>query len=401
MAQYQDWYSIELNSYLLRRLPDEQRHDAVREVRNHLSEHVEELIGKGMDPTMAEKAAIRAFGDPRKAAVNLIPVGNRTSRLGGYLTTIGGIAMAFLMFSLVFFSFDYMMMHWTLGDFRYLAGVLFGTMAVLGAALVFGTLLTRKVPATKLATAWVAGVIVCAGYLFFGPEVHFANVPPTKLASKMEGWRTDKAANLQLDEITRQITKIVDKYPRTSDDSHRYFQDNSDRKAIPATEKAADLDTLKNLAIKATAVKADYVAIDGTKSAGYLVPQDGMPRPPTSYYSGPQTQYVYTETGTGFPFAKLNLTYTTNPDVALQAWQNSGYFSFDSGIFKEMASRQSEFMRQAEMISGRSRAETAGIILGALVASSLPILLLILAVSWLLTRIPVLTVRTSFRRRTA
>ena len=401
MARYAEWYAVELDGYLKGRMSDVARFEAIKEVNNHFAEHVDDLVAKGMDPVEAEKAAIKSFGSPRNAAINLLPL-DKKSKLGRLLTTLGCVAGVVLMFVMVFFSHSYKMEHWMFNSFSSLPAVLGASGAILVLGILFGALLTRKVPATMLILSSVIGIAASAGYLLLGPEVHFSDVRPDQFNATMTRWRAGNVATLKLDGITKDVAKIVDKFKHKSNNRIQYYDAADNGRTNPTPEqKAVALASLKKLGESALALNCHYVTVNGTTTTGYLVPKEGLPSPNREQdYSMPSAE-VKLDEPTRFPYSALSLVYTNDPDLVIPAWQNSGYVEYSSSVFESIARRQEDFLSQAVATSKLSRSEVAREILQALVLGSVPGVLALLTLCWLATKVPQIVFQPSFRRRVA
>jgi hypothetical protein len=401
VARYADWYAVELDSYLKGRTSDVHRFEAVQEVTSHFAEHVEELVGKGMDPIEAEKAAIKAFGTPRTAAVNLLQ-GNSKPKLGAFFTSLSCLTMIVILLFMTFFGFCSFMEYWRIGLFRFALPIIATTGGIFGITLLVGTFLSRAVPIRKLLFTWCIGAVISGGFLLFGPEIRYAGIQPSEFNTAMKNWKEIRKGTLTLGEITSDVAKIVDKYPHTSDEMHTYYPAADSHRTMPSdSQKVADLAKISTLAQQSLAIKHDLVSIVGRETSGYLVPEEGLPNRDRTNGFYPASQYVASDDKEPIVRTRLVLAYTKDPKLVVQAWQNSGYVMYGNSQFKMMASRQDDFINRAAAMATRSRFKITGIALGALALYSLPILLFALVICWAFAGVPKLLVRSTFRRRIA
>ena len=86
MASYIDWYLVELESRLRRRLPPERLHIVLSETSEHLIEKSSDLVAAGMDAEAADRASVREFGSPSRVAFGLLegPVSKWRAGLGTF-----------------------------------------------------------------------------------------------------------------------------------------------------------------------------------------------------------------------------------------------------------------------------------------------------------------------------
>lgn len=395
MAKYADWYTVELDGYLKGRVSDVHRFHAVREISNHIAEHVDELIERGMDSVDAEKAAIASFGPPRNAALNFLQGRNPWTKLGNILLWVGCIGIvATICFTGIFFQ--NMMLYRPWSEYgSYFLPISAGLWVAMGIGLAFGALMTKKVAVKRLFSSWMVGLMLTAGYLLAGPEKHFADVVPTQFETAMKGWQEGHTATLK-------IAKLYDSIAEPSG-----IQDVNGQNV--AQDRTLAIERIRTLGPQLLAIKPSYVSVRGKETTGFLGPVDNGYYP---YHQYAQARYgadpyrigmdELPVTGHAFPWTRLNLQYFKTADEAIEAWSSSSrYFGGQTNEFSQMAVHQELFMGNAKEIVEMSRAQVAFRTLGPLAGGTLGMLLLVLIVSWLLTKIPNVTLHSSFRRKIA
>ena len=391
MSRYSDWYAVELDGYLRGRMSEVQRFESTKEILNHFSEHVEDLVAKGMNSVEAEKAAIVAFGPPRQAALNLISSSKETMA-GKWLSLIGCLCIAWLTFGLglngmlyqihAYFQSSFFPLFYA--DMRYVIGIL-----VL--SLIGGVILTRKVPVAKMLLAGGFG-IASIGILFLvGPELNYGNVPKNKFDSMATKWRSAH-------EVTKKLAALENSICEATY-AQRY---SGDKYVLPISDLA--MKSINSDTPKMVALNSEYIKIAGTRIGGYLGPPtvDPTKRWTNEDDDGIDPRTFSSETGDMFPVAMRTFHYYDTPQAALRAWTDSQQ-RYGSGYsaFGYAARDQEEFIASAEKFGKLSRPQL-------LAATILPVILIVytylavmMLVAWPLTKLPNMTLRTSFRRRFA
>lgn len=390
MAKYADWYAVELDGYLRGRVSEEQRFESVKEIMNHLAEHVDELVAKGMGEVDAEKAAIKTFGSPREAALNLMNQGSRW-KFGGALNTVAAVALVvgMVMTTITFQTISLKLLYPYTVQQVYV-GILFGVIAL----SIIGALISRKVEIRKFGFAWIIGMVLSAGYLFAGPEKHFGGIPPSRFAAELANWKEGNASTLKIAAIHEKVTQAFGQ-------GQYYYGEGRD---ISNEEKTAVLKVISEKVPDLLKIKPSYIQLGGKLTSGYLVPSSRNAM--DNYYY--RTRYSYDfdgafkpPTGEVFPWTTAKMVYVKTPEEAIEAWQNS--LRNYSGLrdFGMMAQMQKEFLINAEMIAVKTKTEMAWATLLPLSGSSLLYVLIMIVGSWLTTKVPNLTFHSSFRRRLA
>jgi len=391
MAKYTEWYAVELDGFLKGRLPDVQRFEAIKEVTNHFSEHVDELVERGMDPIEAEKAAIKSFGNPRTAAVNLLSGGKRSMFGSGlyFLAAIGFMvsiiisAVGFQFYNLKLDSYDRQY-------FLVTGACIFGGAGV--CALLAG-FLSRKVQFGKLAAGWVLGIVGSFGYLTLGPERHFANVDPASLATQKAKWEARHESTVKLTKLYESIRHAV-----AQDHSPYRYSDEP----VNTIDRPVAIEKIKTLAPQMLAMNTPYVRTTGTLTQGYLAPVNSTASYNYRYmrlYGGQDwLEAIVADTGESFPWKSVNLKYVKTGDEAIQGWQN---FASNNWDFAQIGRQQEGFLREVDEHSKQSRLQFACSTLLMLSGASLLYLAIFAALSWFVGRIPDLTVYATFRRKLA
>lgn len=392
MAKYADWYAVELDGYLRGRVSEEQRFESVKEIMNHLAEHVDELVAKGMGQVDAEKAAIKTFGSPRDAALNLMNQGSRW-RFGGVVNTFAAVAM---MVGMVITTVGFQAFSLKLPYSYPLQQAVLGAIGGVIALSLIGSLISRKVEIRKYAFAWMAGLILSAGYLFAGPEKHFANIPPNEFARNFALWKEGNASTLKVAAIHE---KVINAFGQAS--GQYYYGENTN---ISAEQKAAALKVISEKVPDLLKIKPSYIQLGGKLTLGYLVPS-GRNAMDNYYY---RTRYSYDfdgafkpPTGEVFPWTTATMKYVKTPEEAIEAWRTSLINYSGLRDFGMMAQMQKEFLVNAEMIAVKTKTEMAWATLLPLSGSSLLYVLMMIFGSWLTSKVPNLTFHSSFRRRLA
>lgn len=380
MARYADWYAVELDSYLKGRISDVQRFEAVREVTSHFAEHVEELVERGMDPIEAEKAAIKAFGTPRTAAVNLLNtgkstlVGNILLLLGalGMITVIALIGMAYLAF--------FLKHQFGPVDRSYFISIFGSAIAMTVIGFIAGTILTKKVSTTLFVGSWLVGVgLVCVSF-WAQRDVPFAQIPEKDFASTLELWKSEQGKSARIGAIVESVRKTWKPW---------YENDKEMEPKVADINKAIMVEAPKLLAMKSS-----MVFLDGKLTSGYLAPI--LKSDHWATFPNDKAFTVW------FPRDQLHLAYFKTIEEASKQWKFDGlYEGYGSSMFTRMAFRQQEFIDEAVGISRMSTmgkfARSVGPFTGISFASTLGIIL----IACLLVKIPNFTVQSSFRRRLA
>ena len=168
-------------------------------------------------------------------------------------------------------------------------------------------------------------------------------------------------------------------------------------------DKALAIDRVTHEAPKMLAASSEYIKISGTRFGGYLAP----PKLSKSQrWNGEDTGinqgYHPTETGNSFRAAQRTLQYYDSAEEAINAWAESQQmYGRSYSLFGSTAREQDEFIQGARkfgMLSGPQL----------LIATILPVILITFAslismmiIGWPLTKLPTLTIQTSFKRRFA
>ncbi len=391
MAKFTEWYAVELDGFLKGRLPDVQRFEAIKEVSNHFSEHVDELVERGMDPIEAEKAAIKSFGNPRAAAVNLLSGGKR-SMFGSGLYSLAALGlMVSIIASAVGFQFyNLKLAPYSRQDFLVNGALIFGAA---GVCAVLAGFLSRKVQLGKLAAGWVLGIVGSFGYLTLGPERHFANVDPANLSTQKAKWESRHESTVKLTKLYGSIHHAV-----SQDYSTYRYNDES----VNTINRPAAIEKIKTLAPQMLALNTPYVRTTGSLTQGYLVPVSSTASYNYLYirrYGGQSWQdAIVADTGESFPWKSVSLKYVKSGDEAIQGWQN---FASNNWDFEQIGREQEGFLREVDEHSKKSRLELAGSTMLTLSGASLLYLAIFAVLSWIVGRIPDLTVYATFRRKLA
>ncbi len=391
MSRYADWYAVELDGYLRGRMSEVQRFEATKEITNHFAEHVDDLVGKGMDPVEAEKAAIVAFGPPRKTAINLLE-GSKGNALGKWLILVACLMITLLTFSMGLMGILNKLQAYFQSPYNgYFYVHLYKAWVILGLSLIGGIILTRRVPVAKMFLAGGLGIAMIGVFFFLGPELNYGNVPKAKFNTMMTKWQSAHEATIRL--------AIQEKAIVESTYADRYMVD---RPVIK--DQALAIERIKSDAPQMLAISSEYVKVSGTRIGGYL----GPPLVSTAMRlrghqdDGIDPRYSTAETGDMFPLARRTFQYYETPQAALKAWtETQQMYGSNYSVFGYAARDQEEFIRGAEKFGKLSGPQQFA-------ATIVPVVLVVLAflgsmmiIGWPLTKIPVVTVRTSFRRRFA
>ena len=386
MGKYTDWYEVELDGYLKGRLPDVQRFEAVKEVANHFAEHVEELVEKGMEPIEAEKAAIKGFGTPRKAAINLMRE-SQSSRIGGVMMHLGMIGIflwvPLLTLSLYCISLQY---RYTTAS---VSGLITNYRTMIGLALVVGVLISassvllRKVPVRRVAFSWIITMGITTIVCLLAGKQPYVGYYDSQVPNMIKEWKTKNALAFKLADIDTKLRKKVT----------TGFGDNK-------SDTAFYLAAIKSEAPKLLeGVKAGYVDVVGTETSGYLVATGSIGKNNIGFWNGIEDF----DSKSPFPTLTYRMKYVKDPDSAISAWQQGGYPRHDSrtSALGEMAVTQLNFIAGAEQFPVMSIWELTFKSVGMVAVATLSFLSLILFASWILLLLTTLTFQSSFRRRFA
>ena len=391
MAKYTEWYAVELDGYLKGRLPDVQRFEATKEITNHFAEHVHDLVEKGMDPVEAEKAAIKSFGHPRTAAVNLLSSGRR-SMVGSGLFTLAALGfLVSIVVSAVGFQFLSLKLDSEVRQNLLVTGAcMFG-----GAGLcsMLAGFLSRKVQLAKLVTGWALGILASFGYLMLGPERHFSNIEPANMASQEAKWQASYDTTVKLSKLEEKLSAAVS----LDNPYYRNYKDPSE-----TIDRAAAIEKIKTLAPQMLAMNSPFVRATGTLTEGYLVPK----RMISSYTYGSIRRYglggwqesLVSVTGESFPWTSIELKYVKTGDEAIQGWQN---YRSNGWNFDQITREQYGYLAEAKKTSKMSRGALALSAISLLPVASLLYLAIFAVLSWIVGRVPDLTVYATFRRKLA
>jgi hypothetical protein len=381
MGKYSDWYAVELEGYLRGRLPDIQRFEAVKEVSNHFAEHVDDLVEKGMDPIEAEKAAIKAFGSPRKSAINFL-TNTQSSRLGAFFRSFSMLGIVLFIFAMTC-NLYCSSMHFQLPGIDILFKVFFGFAVVVFVSIILSTLLQRRVAIKKLLLAWTIGLaLTTLGCLVVG-KPQYAGVPDREMPHLIKQWKAKNAVAFKLSEIDQRI--------RNNNDRGRVSNPTNDQTLL--------------LAIKTDAPKLlegrgfGFVEVVGKETNGYLVPIKFMGRNNMGYRYGLES----IEDKSVFPTMLYQLKYEKDPKKAVAAWRENEYpyfSSYESGM-ATMAVHQLNFIAGAEQLPAMGLFELTFKSVGMVALMSGSLLAFTLICSWILLQLSSVTFQSSFRRRIA
>ena len=395
MARYAEWYAVELDGYLKGRMSDVAKFEAVKELNSHFAEHVEDLVEKGMNSMDAEKAALASFGSPRDAALNLLNQGSR-SRFGKHffsLATVcivlfvifGCLFMQMLMLSLNPFSLD----NTRIRSFPIAAGLLIA----IALCTLAGAFLVRRLPLLRFGCAWLVGMAISAGYLLVGPEKHFASIPPSEFGARMTVWS-------KLNEETKELARIEESIRRPLE--QRY---SSEIGSVVPIDRAKAGETILALAPGLLKVNPSFVEVVGKETSGYLAPgrdsenQDFYLR--SRHSRSPGTYGQITNESDHFPVPNLTLKYYKTADEAISAWEpgeRAYQYSLGDTDHRWIAVRQHDLLNKAMGYADASRYDTAVGILELTAGITLGYLAFVVGIGWIVTMIPNLTLRSSYKR---
>lgn len=389
MAKYTDWYEVELDGYLKGRVPDVIRFEAIRELTSHFAEHTEELIAKGMDPIEAEKVAVKTFGHPRKAALNLMGEA-RTSGVGKWILNLSSIAIVLVVAYLTVFLYR-SSLHYEYPENSVVGAilhykVLVGLSSAVGILIALGTVLTRKLPLRQVVVSWVGALAVTSVVLLLIGKPTFAGIPDSEMPKLVTEWKEKNKVMFDLADTDSKIRKII---------SSRGYS-----ATIP--DRQTRLETISKLAPKLLGGQASgYVEVVGKDTSGYLVPTGSLGKNNMGYRFGADDQVF--QSSDPFPFLIYQMKYVKDPSVALEAWEadNFPYFSARESIVQTVALSQFNFIASAEQIPAMSVWEMTFKSVGMVALGSGLYLAFFLLASFVLLLLTGLTFQSSFQRRIA
>ncbi len=393
MGRFIDWYAVELDGYLKGRMGDEQRFDAVRELQNHFAEHVDDLVQKGMDAESAEKSAIRTFGPPNIAAQNLLPLRERP-KLGNFLVGLACIAIVFSVWMFAFFANQVRLQSWD--SFRYVPQIFFVTGVSLAIGFIGSTLAKRRVATLSFLAAWVIGLILGGAFLTLTSNRYFANIPPSEVPEKLKLWKSGNESTAALSKDLAEARSIVSQFSVNHNSRSPYSYEYRNGHAPSPEEKSKAIARLQEIAQHMISLKPAYVAVGGTQTTGYLVPRDGLNE--FGNYYGLHAESFRSPTGPGFPFLEVQLAYVKSDDQVLEAWQDSESVFYGTHEVSSMVNRQEEFIQTAAEMQMTSRATVVAQILMLTASWTFLVLASCLFVCWILTKIPRVRPRRSYKR---
>ena len=388
MARYAEWYAVELDGYLKGRISDVSRFEAIKEVTNHFAEHVDDLVAKGMDPVEAEKAAIKSFGSPKNAALNLMER-SKGRNLGSYFTMVGCLAIIGLAYIFGTIVPQVELRSDSSRPFGpYFIEFFLAFWIVLAIGLISGIFMTKRVPALKMLISGVIGVTLALGNFMLTPTRNFAGIPPEKFESTMTKWLAARDASTQMSKINESIMG-----------PSRITARGHEEKPL---DSMLALERIKTEAPKMLAIRPTCAVVDGKLTAGYLGPATmSFFGSHSDYGSTIERQDVGEETRYCLSGYLQHLQYYKTSDEALTAWGQAAQSTSMSYFFTQMANEQHTSLTKARAYFGLSKTELMTTTMGPFVASTFGIILSMIFVGWLLTKVPNLTVQSSFRRRIA
>ena len=388
MARYAEWYAVELDGYLKGRISDVARFEAIKEVNNHFAEHVDDLVAKGMDPVEAEKAAIKSFGSPRNAALNLMER-SKGRNLGSFFTTLGCLAIIGLAYIFGTIVPQVELQSTSSRPFGpYFLEFFLALWIALAIGLISGIFMTKKVPALKMLISGGIGVTMAFGNFMLTPTRNFAGIPPEKFESTMTKWLAARDASTQMAKLDDLIVE-----------PSRLIARGNEEKPLDST---LALERIKSEAPKMLAIKPTCAVVDGKLTAGFLGPAKmSIIGYHSDYDNTVERRDVGEEMGYRLPGYLQHLQYYETTDEALTAWGQAAQSTSMSYFFTRMANEQHTSLTKARAYFGLSKTELMVTTMGPFVASTFGVILCMILVGWLLTKIPNITVQSSFLRRIA
>ena len=329
MAKYAEWYAVELDGYLKGRVSDVQRFEAIKEISNHFAEHVDDLVEKGLDPIQAEKIAIKTFGSPRQAAMNLIGLTNNP-RIGRLTNAIGALFIVLTIFDAILSLFA-MALHFDIPEWTFVGAILsyqcvLGLLFVTTIALLLGTLLTKKVPVRILVSSSLIAlsIVTIVGLSVGTPD--YGRVKSSQLSDKAKEWRQINEAAWKLSDIDEKIRKTVRK-----------------------GSSGGHLATISSLAPGLLeGKKLGYVDVVGRETSGYLVPAGSVGINNIGFHEYDHVEY---KGETTFPFAVYNLKYVKDGEEAIACWLQDGTYFYRETPLQKLAIDQLNFAAGAEHLN--------------------------------------------------
>ena len=382
MAKYADWYAVELDGFLKGRISDVRRFEAVKEITSHLSEHVDDLISKGMDPFDAEKAAIRSFGSPRKAAVNLLRESKRPG-LGKLFSFVGSVGMLALLL-LLGITYQEFFLKQGMGSFGYLYfPILMGSFLTTVVGLILGTVLTRKVPVGLMLVGWAIGIALVIGNFIVKRDLPYAQIPREKFVATLAGWKAEQVKTAQLGHVLEAIYKPC---------SPIYVQGRREE----LTDQTAIIKVIRNETPKLVATHSPYIHVTGKLTSGYLSPAGETP------YEFGSTFPRSDANGIWFPArTEYQLKYFATMDEAVKSWIQAAQYDGYRSMMTRLGDEQQEFIDEAIYVSNLTTAQRFMRTVGPFTGISFAILVGMMIIGLLIVKVPNLTIQSSFRRRLA
>jgi hypothetical protein len=391
MAKYADWYAVELDGYLKGRISEVQRFESTKEILNHFAEHVDDLVSKGMDPGEAEKAAVMAFGSPRQAAINLL--GNsKENLLGKWLILVGCTLIAWLTLGMGMTGiFDQLQAYYISPFFQYYYQYQHQAWYLLAISLVAGTVLTRRVPVVKMLAGGGIGISLICIVFIFGPKINFGNVAIADQTTMLAKWNSYLSASVQLAKLENSILEPS------------YSENYRDEKNLPS-DKPVAIERIKSEAPKMLNLNSSLVKVSGIRTSGYLGPakSDQVPILQNPYEDGMKQGTTIPGSGDTFWVSQMTLQYYESPELALKAWsERQSMYGGTYSLFGSTSTFQKEYIERAKKYFGYSNLQLLLATIGPVILVVLAFLGCMMIVGWPLTKMPIVTLRTSFRRRLA
>lgn len=160
MAKYIPWYVVELERRLANRIGEERLFMVTSEVQDHLESKADELVAAGMEPTLAERAAVNGFGSADDVADGILEATTAFAkrRAGVVLSLAGALCIAGTSAAVAFFGFDPGLV----------GGLILVGVPLAAVALCVGAALVRHTLTPVLAAIGMAGTLACVALVPFG-----------------------------------------------------------------------------------------------------------------------------------------------------------------------------------------------------------------------------------------